>query len=181
MFVFGSRVRKLVNCPKGLLCRDLTKSLCVCPCVRPCVRPSVRSSAPLLITFRAVKMESSKGFGPKRRPKMVPRCQKCITFDLRSDGKWLLFGMAPDKALAVPGVLSDLSLPELCVFCQLGCSPTKLQILNCFKKYYFLENMCLDIFGESNGHSEIRGESGTLYSGIARYILYNKAGTIRKI
>ena len=22
-------------------------------------------------------MESSKGFGPKRRPKMVPRCQKC--------------------------------------------------------------------------------------------------------
>ena len=34
-------------------------------------------------------MESSKGFGPKRRPKRVPRCQKCITSDLRSEGKWL--------------------------------------------------------------------------------------------
>ena len=32
------------SCPKGLLCRDLTKSLCVCPCVRPSVRSSVRSS-----------------------------------------------------------------------------------------------------------------------------------------
>ena len=57
--------------------------------VRSSVRPFVRPSAPFLITFRAAKMESSKGFGPKRRPKRVPRCQKCITSDLRSEGKWL--------------------------------------------------------------------------------------------
>ena len=53
------------------------KSVCVRPSVRSSVRSSVRPSAPFLITFRAAKMESSKGFGPKRRPKMVPRCQKC--------------------------------------------------------------------------------------------------------
>ena len=39
-------------------------------------------------------MEPSKGFGQKRRPKQVPECQKCITLDLRSEGKWLSFGMA---------------------------------------------------------------------------------------
>ena len=60
-----------------------------CVFVRSFVRPFVRPSAPFLITFRAAKMESSKGFGPKRRPKRVPRCQKCITSDLRSEGKWL--------------------------------------------------------------------------------------------
>ena len=71
------------NCPKGLLCRDLTKSLCVCPSVRPSVRPS----APFLITFRAAKMEPSKGFDQKRRPKQGPECQKCNALDLRSEGK----------------------------------------------------------------------------------------------
>ena len=85
------------SCPKGLLCREVPKigvCLSVRSFVRPSVRPSVRSSGPFSVTFRAPKMELSKGYGQKGRSKQVPKCQKCNALDLRSEGKWLSFGMA---------------------------------------------------------------------------------------
>ena len=87
------------------------KSMCVCLCVRssvrPFVRPFVRPSALFLITFWAAKMESSKGFGPKRRPKMVPRCQKC-----NADRRKVIIvrngvGHVTDLELYVSGALSQ--------------------------------------------------------------------------
>ena len=52
-------------------------------------------------------MESSKGFGPKRRPKIVPRCQKC-----NADRRKVIIvrngvGHVTDLELDVSGVLSQ--------------------------------------------------------------------------
>ena len=72
--------------------------------VRSSVRPSVRT---VFDHFLNSKMESSKGFGPKRRSKMVPRCQKC-----NADRRKVIIvrncvGHVTDLELDVSGALSQ--------------------------------------------------------------------------
>ena len=52
-------------------------------------------------------MESSKGFGPKRRPKMVPRCQKCNADRMKVIIVRNCVGHVTDLELDVSGALSQ--------------------------------------------------------------------------
>ena len=82
-------------CPKGLLCRGVPK-IAVCLSVRASVRPSVRCSFVRTFFDHLLSTENGaiKGIWSKRKIKTGPKCQKCNALDLRSEGKWLSFGMA---------------------------------------------------------------------------------------